>query len=412
MERVSALTSNRVIQKRLGWAFAFIALTISVLYGLLVYNAMKYTEDDILNQRLKLEAQYYIQQYQTDKSTAKLPASIGLSSYLSSSPNLPALLKAQPPGCRELHQQELHVGVFHIPGSTERLYLSLSELDSSHLEKEQPYLVLFLTAIGLTITIFGLATGLFFSRMISKPIIWLTEDVEKNDGDSMLPFYGAHRNDEVGALSRAFSSLILRLQSFLAREKQFTRYASHELRTPISLIKNAVAVLRLPNQNENSRTRNLGRVESATVELQSLVDTFLALAREKEIVRDKLDLVEILNNNLERNRLVNEFKKFHIKVVIEEAPQPVFADKELVSILIDNIVRNIYVHGVKDAQIRVFAGSAIFENSISTDTHLNDKNAKESYGMEIIEKLSEKCGFELNYGLMDDRYSLKLMFSR
>ena len=400
--------SNRVIQKRLRWAFTFIALTISILYGLLVYNAMKYTEDDILNQRLKLEAQYYIQQYQANKNTARLPVSIGLSSYLSSSPDLPDILKAQPPGCRELHREELHVGVFHIPGSNELLYLSLSELESSHFEKEQPYLFLLLIAVGLSITLVGLAIGLLFSRMISKPIILLTEDVENDRRDSLAPFYGADRNDEVGALSRAFSSLVLRLQEFLAREKQFTRYASHELRTPISLIKNAVAILRLPKQDDSRSLRNLGRIESATVEIESLIDTFLALAREKKAVREEVDLIDVLNKNLDRNQLVNEYKKININIKVEGELGQIFADREYVDILVDNIVRNIFMHGSKDAQITVTAATVLFENGISETQPVENKIPRESYGMEIIEKLSEKCGFELSFGVSNQRYSLKL----
>ena len=415
MERGSVLKSNRAIQRRLRWAFVFIALIVSILYGLLVINAMEYTEDDILNQRLRLEAAYYIQQYQRDKSTAALPVSIGLSSYLSSSPELPAFLKAQPAGCRELDDVELHVGVFPIPGSSERLYLSLSEAASSHLEEEQPYLLLLLIAVGVAITTVALAIGLLLSRMISQPIILLTEDVENENRDQNRPFFGADRNDEVGALSRAFSSLVLRLQEFLTREKQFTRYASHELRTPIALIRNAVAVLRLPQQSDSRRLRNLGRIEGATVELESLVETFLALAREQEAARpahSDVDLIAVLNENLEKNQLVNQFKKLDIEVIVKATPQAMRSDGDLVRILIDNIVRNIFMHGSSDVKIIVAAEAAIFENSVSTDSSLNDSSLKKSYGMEIIEKLSAKCGFEVSYGFSQNRYSLQLRFSR
>jgi len=115
------------IKNKLVAAFIFITFTISILYGLLVYNAMKYTEDDILTRRLILEAANYLKQVEQTPDTALLPNSIGLRSYLSSSPDLPSWLEVQPLGTRELHNMEKHIGVFAIPQTDQTLYIALNE---------------------------------------------------------------------------------------------------------------------------------------------------------------------------------------------------------------------------------------------------------------------------------------------
>jgi len=403
--------ATKTLQNRLTGAFIFTTFTISILYGFLVLNAMKYTEDDILNRRLLLEAEYFIDQYKSDPSIARLPNAIGLKSYLSSSSDLPELLRQQPLGTRELHDEELHVGVIEIPESDELLYLSLSEFDASNLENDLSSLFLVLIAVGALITTLGLIIGLILSGYIAKPIIQLTLDVEQNDLNKKTPFYGGSRDDEVGALSRAFTKLFGRLHLFLEREKEFTRYASHELRTPISLIRNSIALLRLPNQGDDSRERNLGRIESAAIDLESLVDTFLTLGREGNAMKDHINVIDMLKNNLERNALVNQTKKLDVKLEIKETPEKIRASKKLVDILIDNIVRNIYTHGASDAKIVVHGDRIIFKNSYVDREEIVTEERRESYGMEIVAKIAEKCGFELLSIVNDGSYFIALKFS-
>jgi signal transduction histidine kinase len=397
--------TNRAIQNKLIGAFIITTFVISSLYGMLVYNGMKYTEDDILNRRLILESEYFFEQYARDKSTAQLPKSKGLVSYLSSSENLPNWLAVQPVGTRELHDIEVHIGVIEIPNSEERLYLSLSETESSSLENDLSTLFMVLLFVGALITTLGLIIGLLFSRAISNPIVLLKKDVEDLKRNSKQSFYGGDRGDEVGALSRSFTQLVSRLQGFLEREKQFTKYASHELRTPISLIKNALAVLRLPSQDQRSQDRNLGRIEAATVELESLVSTFLTLGREDHSTEKySIDLLDVLKKNINRNNIVAQYKRFDIDIEVVNSPKPFIANKALVDILIDNIIRNIHTHGGTRATIKVDYDSLIFENDIMLNKTTLNHEIKQSYGMEIVSKIAQRSDIQISSKIGSDGY--------
>jgi len=360
---------------------------------------MKYTEDDILNRRLILESEFFISQYTKDIASATLPKSKGFDSYLSSSADLPEWLRDEPFGTRELHEREVHVGIFAIPQSDEKLYFVLNEHDSSSLENQLSTLLVILLSIGIFITIVGLVIGLIFSKLISKPIILLTNDVENDQRDLHQAFYGSDRHDEVGALSRAFNRLVGRLQSFLERERQFTRYASHELRTPISLIKNALAVLHLPEQNEARQARNLSRIDSAVIELESLVTTFLALGREDtKIEMQSVNMLSIIKRNIERNNAITKNKRFEIVLKEVETPLPFIANSALIDILIDNIIRNMYTHGATQAQISLSANEIKFENDVPSDA-ATDKHGGSSFGTEIISKIANSSGISITSAL-------------
>ncbi len=401
------MKAAKTLQTRLVAAFILTTMTISILYGFIVFLAMKYTEDDILNKHLLLEAQNYINQYKISPSSAQLPKSIALESYLSSSPDLPDFLKQQPLGIRELHNEELQVGVFEIPNSDEWLYLSLSELDASNLEHELPSLVAILLSLCLVITVIGLLIGLLFSRIIAKPVVELTEDIKSAHPEHKQNFFGHSRTDEIGDLSRAFSELVQRLQHFIDREKQFTRYVSHELRTPISLIKNACAILKLPKQDQDRQDRNLGRIDSATLELEGLIETFLTLGRERTLEEVEINFVDIIEQYIERNQLVHNHKKIMIELEVESKPKIIKADKKLVSILVDNIIRNIYVHGIHKAQITLKQSCIVFNNAF-----ISEPNSEvHSCGMEIVNALAAYCHFKIEKTTKNNCYEISLLFN-
>ena len=394
------LKPTNTIQNKLIGAFIVTTFLVSSLYGVLVYNAMKYTEDDILDTRLVLESTYFIQQYSLTGVNARLPQSNGLVSYLSSSPALPQWLAEQPVGRRELHDREVHIAIVDIPSSTEKLYLSLSETQASSLEEELSTLLMVLLFIGAVITVLGLGLGLIFSKAISTPIALLTGDVKNTQRDHTQTFYGADRHDEVGELSRSFSAVVMRINGFLEREKQFTRYVSHELRTPISLIKNALAVLCLPEQNDERKERNLARIESAVLELESLVTTFLALGREgTQLKQTQIDFAEVLSNNLARNQVIFNNRRFDIEVIELNTVSNFSANHALIDILVDNIIRNIYAHGGSRASITLDSHKVTFENDV-LDTNLAEiNNQSMSCGMGIINTIADALGITINYQL-------------
>jgi two-component system OmpR family sensor kinase len=88
------------------------------------------------------------------------------------------------------------------------------------------------------------------------------------------------RADELGTLATAFNGLLARLRGALKTQQQFMADASHELRTPVSVVRAASDIaLDQPAREEHEYREALTIIGGQAVRLGRLVDSMLVLAR-------------------------------------------------------------------------------------------------------------------------------------
>jgi signal transduction histidine kinase len=88
------------------------------------------------------------------------------------------------------------------------------------------------------------------------------------------------RGDELRSFAAAFNDLLIRLRSALSTQRQFMADASHELRTPVSVVRTAADVaLSRPAREEVEYRETLNIVGAQARRLSHLVDNMLVLAR-------------------------------------------------------------------------------------------------------------------------------------
>lgn len=91
---------------------------------------------------------------------------------------------------------------------------------------------------------------------------------------------GATTTDELGSLARAFNRLLDRLSGVLRLQRQFMADASHELRTPVSVIQTAAEVTLQRETRESWEYRDaLAIISEQSVRLTRMVEDMLVLAR-------------------------------------------------------------------------------------------------------------------------------------
>lgn len=134
--------------------------------------------------------------------------------------------------------------------------------------------------VGLPGVALGLLGGWWITRKALAPITALTEAVEqKNDGnlDEQLPRAG--NGDELDRLTDVFNAMTARLGGSFQRIREFTLHASHELKTPLTVIRGELeTALREENLTPAQRELLLNQVDEIE-RLAKIVDGLTLLTK-------------------------------------------------------------------------------------------------------------------------------------
>jgi signal transduction histidine kinase len=208
-----------------------------------------------------------------------------------------------------------------------------------------------------TLTILIMVCAVYFSRKLTKPLTSIVYSIDHltegymDEGVSIKGFY------EIEKISDSFNHLIGRMQKLERSRQEFVSNVSHELKTPITSIKDLADSLLMQ--------------EDTPVELyrEFLVDIAEEIERENKIINDLLSLVKLdktagdmnisivnINELLEQllKRLGPIAKKKNVEIIYESF-RPVIAevDEVKLSLAITNLVENAIKYNVDDGWIRV-----------------------------------------------------------
>ena len=136
--------------------------------------------------------------------------------------------------------------------------------------------LLVLLPVGLLAAGIG---GLFLTERALRPIRAITEAASKIEATALSERLPVHGKDELARLAMTFNEMLGRLERAFERQRQFTADASHELKTPLTIIQGAAELGHAdPEASEKSR-RLFRRVRDASERTTRLVQNLLFLAR-------------------------------------------------------------------------------------------------------------------------------------
>ena len=335
------------INQRLLKAFIVQAILISVIALLGVYAA-RYVIGDILIQRaLDDEASHYWVLYDKDKRAPR-PNTYNLTGYIKSlDKNIPTEFLILGVGLHKLTDSNSDFYIVHVSKREgETLYL---EFDGQQVSELALFFGVFPLAVFLiVIYISGWVSYRFISRAVS-PIIKLAKTLEKLDPQSeefsekLKQALPANVDQEVAVLSQALSDLSERIESFVVRERNFTRDASHELRSPITVIKIATDFLLEDETLNETQIRPLQRIKNNAADMEELIEALLILARESDsaLSFESVCINDVVSEEVERTSSLLLNKPVNVSVVENNKLYVTGSDKVL-SVMIGNLIRNAF----------------------------------------------------------------------
>jgi two-component system heavy metal sensor histidine kinase CusS len=206
-------------------------------------------------------------------------------------------------------------------------------------------LVLWSAPIVLLIASIG---GYWISRRALAPVDDITQaarsiGIENLSQRLAVPATG----DELARLSETWNGMLTRLESAVQRLSQFTADASHELRTPIALIR-TTAELTLRRERSNDTYREaLHQIVAESERMSQLVEDLLLLARADvglpALPLERVELTPLVRDVCRQGEVLARLRQLEISA---EAPvEPVFVQandpelRRLLLLLVDNAVK-------------------------------------------------------------------------
>lgn len=122
--------------------------------------------------------------------------------------------------------------------------------------------------------------GLWLASVALRPITDMAVRAAALSADGSDDLGRSGRDDELGQLEQSFNGLLARLRTALQTQRQFMADASHELRTPVSVMRAASDVtLDRPHRDEGEYRDALSLVSAQTQHVGRVLEDMLMLAR-------------------------------------------------------------------------------------------------------------------------------------
>ncbi|MFC1516582.1 sensor histidine kinase [Thermodesulfobacteriota bacterium] len=400
------------LRARIIVAYCLFGAVLGTLFAVAVYLSLDFIDDNLVNTRLSQEIDHLGTLYQNNIDLL-VPASSNIEAYVGTAlmpPHAKQMVSGIDEGVHEIYHQgnEYHVAVKAYPNRIEPLYLfyDVSSLEFTETRKLKIGIVL-VTGVILVIGL-GLWIGFLTSRKVIAPVTHLAEQVGQSGPENLpIDLSKSFYNDEVGLLSKTLEEAMQRVDTFVKREKKFSRDASHELRTPVTVIKGALEILqKQPQAEEKSIYRLLNRIERAVANMENIIETFLWLGREDSDINDghACKVLPVIEDVIEQCRHLFAENPVEIDLIAESDPvlnvqstpfQAVMAN------LIQNAVRHspgdkITIQVCKDRITVSDTGEGIAACDLPsvTQPYVRGNSSKGTgLGLAIVKRLCERMGW-------------------
>ncbi len=241
----------------------------------------------------------------------------------------------------------LYARTVHTPGGANRLILLESEL--TPVEATVETLKVQLLCLTLVMILLGSVLALFLARRIAKPIVAVSNSAKalaQGNYDIRFPAEGSR---EVEELSGTLNYAAGELSKVEGLRRELLANVSHDLRTPLTMIKGYAEVMRdLPGENT---PENVQTIIDEAQRLTDLVNDLLDISRlEAGVVslsRTRFDLTASIRGILTRYDKLADYR-FPF-----EAGEDVFvfADELKISQVVYNLVNNAVTYAGEDKTV-------------------------------------------------------------
>lgn len=272
------------------------------------------------------------------------------------------------------------------------------------------YIVLFVTVL----LVFFLVGVFSILKRITKPVeelkTWAT-NIQENDDLTQIPDF---KFSELNMMARVISTSVSAVRNSVRKEQDFIRYASHELRTPIAVIRSNSELMKKMIANDMPKERllkNLQRIENNSLAMSDLCDSLLWLNHDKSYeLRETMTSLGVL-----AEKVVNEQRYLladkHVEVEIFVDDYECLHLEGMCKIVITNLIRNAFQHTQEGEVIVKQNGLDVEVINRDKQSELTHESTGFGLGLLIIKKICDKYYWQYEEQMLENGRAVKVTFA-
>jgi len=201
--------------------------------------------------------------------------------------------------------------------------------------------------------------GLLLARATLKPVSEITAAAERigtHNPDERLPMPPAR--DEIARLTEVLNRSFGRLQKSFEASQRFSADASHQLKTPVAILRNGLGTLRDSESLKPEEVEEVQALLQQTRRLSTLIDDLLLLAQADagmlRLEHESLDLAPLVESSLDDLSALVEEREVSLESNIAN-PLPASADRRRVNLVLQCLTENAAKHTPQGGTICITA---------------------------------------------------------
>lgn len=205
-------------------------------------------------------------------------------------------------------------------------------------------LIILIITVPLALMVASLG-GQFLARKALKPVDHITQTARmitsQNLNQRIIP---PKVKDEISRLIETFNEMISRLDHSFRQIKQFSSDASHELKTPLTILKGEVEVMlrkdRTPQEYQQTLRSNLEEINRMSQIVEDLLMLSKAETGEIRLNKKDISLTGILNEVVVQMGMFAKSKGLHLSTSNHHQDIHIYGDALRIRELFINLIEN------------------------------------------------------------------------